>query len=151
MARIAKLLVGVVALLTVAGGALFFLQLGPFAAAAGEPEPEPTPEVVDGEIVDVGTLTVNVIGAKKGTSDYARVGLAVVLPSDAEATAVADVTAKLPLLRDASITTVAAFQADTLRTPEGHELLRQALSDVADELYGAGTVRRVVLTELIVQ
>ena len=137
-----KLIIIAVVVGVVLGAAYFFL-LKPAPDEAGASQ-VPAP-VEEGEIVDVGELTVNV-----NSSDvhYARVGFAVVLST----TATADVvTPHFPLLKDAAISEISRFTPDQLRTPEGGDELRASLTARAKELWPEGEVLRVVLTSLIVQ
>ncbi|HEY8339789.1 MAG TPA: flagellar basal body-associated FliL family protein [Egibacteraceae bacterium] len=124
------------------GAAAYLVLLKPNDPAAATEVPA-APE--EGEIVDVAELTVNVRG---DGLRYARVGFAVVLAADASADAV---TPDLPLLKDAAISEIGRFTAEQLRTPEGGDALRSALTKRAARLWPDGEVLRVVLTSLVVQ
>lgn len=138
-----KLLLIAVAVGLLLGAAAYFLVLKPSPDEAGAAE---VPAAVEeGEIVDVAELTVNV---KSAEIHYARVGFAVVLSADATADVV---TPDLPLLKDAAISEISRFTPEQLRTPEGGDALRDALTARAQQLWPDGEVRRVVLTSLIVQ
>lgn len=118
-----------------------------YAAAGGPSEEDGTeaseqPE--DGEVVELGQLTVSLGGAE---GHYARVGLAVVL---AEGVAEEDVTGRFPLLKDAALLAVADLEPDDLRSRAGLEELRESLTDVAHEIYEDDRVLRVILVEAIV-
>lgn len=135
-----------------AGAAAYGLFLKPTPApaaaedaAAAEPTPEASPEPVEGEVIDVATMTINLAGEDLR---YARLGFAVVLESMADP---AGVAGRFPLLKDAAITEVSTFTPDELRTSDGVARLRSTLSEEAVELFPDGEVLRVVLTELIVQ
>ncbi len=100
---------------------------------------------VDGEIVPLEPLTTTV--GEHGIH-HARVGVAIVLTVRAEPE---DVTPRTALLQDALLREVAAMDADTVRSSEGSDQLRERLSATAREIWGEEVVRRVVLTELLVQ
>jgi len=101
-------------------------------------------EPAEGEVVEVGVLTVTLPGPD---AHYARVGLAVVLKEGATED---DVAGRFPLVKDAAISILAGKGPDEFRTPEGLERLRTELSHIAREIYPDGEVVRVVLTEAIV-
>jgi flagellar FliL protein len=125
----------------VVGAGMFFFLGGKSDASA---ETTTTTVVEEGDVIDVDTLTVNIVGED---GRYARVGFAMVLSSTAVGE---DVAKKLPLVRDAAIDVLTGYNATELQSKDGQERLRQELSDRASELYD-GDVLRVVLTELIVQ
>lgn len=136
------LLILVVAVVIIGAG------LGGFALASGpDPEAEETAEETeprDGDVVEVGELTVSLAGPD---SHYARVGLAVVLAENAPQEGVAD---RFPLLKDAALLTIADTSADRLRSREGLEELRATLTEIAHDIYPEGEVLRVILVEAIV-
>lgn len=119
-----------------AAGWWFFLRDVP-PAEAEEPE--------DGEIIRLEPLTTTL---GEATLRHARVAMAVVLvegedPVEAEL--------KAPELQDALLREVATMDADELRSAEGSERLRQQLTTDARRIWGDEVVRRVLLTELLVQ
>lgn len=113
------------------------------AKSAGAAPPEEV-EPAEGEVVEVGVLTVSLAGAG---SNHARVGLAVVL---AEGLGPDAVSGRLPLVKDAAISVLAGKTPDDFRTPDALARLRGQLTDIAREIYPDGEVLRVVLTEAIV-
>jgi flagellar FliL protein len=125
----------------VVGAGMFFFLGGKSDASAGTTT---TTIVQEGDVIDVDTLTVNIVGEE---GRYARVGFALVLSSTASGEEIAK---KLPLVRDAAIDVLTAYSAADLQSQDGQERLRQELSDRCADLYD-GDVLRVVLTELIVQ
>ncbi|GGI06715.1 flagellar basal body-associated FliL family protein [Egicoccus halophilus] len=129
-------LVGALAVVITAAAA-WFLLLAPQDAEAAEP--------VDGEIVTFEPLTTT-LGVS--SPSHARVSLAIVL---SEGTDPALIEPKQALLQDALLQEIAAMQADQLRSAEGSDQLRQALTADARAIWGDDVVRRVVLTELLVQ
>ena len=114
------------------------------AQNAGAAIPSDEVEPAEGEVVEVGVLTVTLAGAG---SNYARVGLAVVL---AEGLGPDAVSGRLPLVKDAAISVLAGKTPDDFRTPGALARLRRQLTDIAREIYPDGEVLRVVLTEAIV-
>jgi flagellar FliL protein len=126
----------------IAGAAGFFLRGGDTAEAA---VPTTTVPIVEGDVIEVDTMTVNLVGEE---GRYARVGFAVVLDSTAESGAVG---VKVPLMRDATLTVMTGFDSTELQTAEGMERLRHELSDAIVAFFPDGEVIRAVLTELIVQ
>ena len=138
-----KLIMIVVPIVAViAAGAGFFLRSGDTAAAA---VPTTTIPVVEGDVIEVDTMTVNLIGEE---GRYARIGFAVVLDSTADSGAVGK---KMPLMRDATLTVMTEFDSVELQTAEGMDRLRKELSDAVVAIFPDGEVIRAVLTELIVQ
>lgn len=121
---------------------------GGFTAAGGlsseESADEEVTEPEEGEVVEIGQLTVSLEGSE---TSYARVGLAVVLDSEA---VVAEVEGRFPLLKDAAVLTIAERSPGDLRSREGLEDLKASLSKVAGDIYPDGDVLRVILVEAIV-
>jgi flagellar basal body-associated protein FliL len=108
-------------------------------------EVEKPAEVLEGEIVDIGSLTVNLADRDR---HYVRVGIALVL----SATAVKEeVVNRVPLLKDAAITKIGAHSSAELRTLEGQEALRKELAEAANHVWEGEEVLRVALTEILVQ
>ena len=112
---------------------------------AGAKEAEKPVEVLEGEIVDVGSLTVNLADQDRR---YARVGIALVLSAAAPTE---EVVNRVPLLKDAAITKIGAHTSAELRTIEGQELLRKELAEATEHVWEEGEVLRVALTEILVQ
>jgi flagellar protein FliL len=125
-----------VVLLGGVGGSWWYL--GPAAA-------DEAPVDVDGPIVAVPPMTTTV---GQSALHHARVSLAVVLTDGADAE---DITPRIPLLQDALLQQMATVSADELRSAEGSAALRDRLSDQARAIWGEDVVRRVILTELLVQ
>ncbi len=115
-----------------------------FAGGASAALPSEMTVPAEGEVVEVGELTVTLPGPN---AHYARVGLAVVLAEGVSEDAVAG---RFPLVKDAAISILAGKEPDDFRTPEGLQRLRADLTDIATEIYPDGEVLRVVLTEAIV-
>lgn len=139
-----KLIVIALVVVLVGGGAGFFFMKPAPADAEVEAEPEPAVGV-EGEIVEVGTMTVNL--ADEEVARYARVGLALLIPPESDGVAVAG---KVSLIRDAALTIIMSYSSDDLLTEKGLEDLRERLTEKAFELYGDAVVS-VLLTELTVQ
>lgn len=103
------------------------------------------PEVTDGEVVVLEPLTTTTGNA---TLRHARISLGIVLTDRAEP---GDVRPQVALLQDELLRLVAEMDGDQLRGPQGSAMLRGSLTETAHELWGEDVVRRVVLTELLVQ
>jgi flagellar protein FliL len=103
------------------------------------------PTALDGEIVELPAMTTTV--GERGIQ-HARVGLAIVLTEDADPS---EIESRQPMLQDALLRELARLDADEVRSSEGSDRLRESLSQKAQEIWGADVVRRVLLTELMVQ
>jgi flagellar protein FliL len=123
--------------LTLGGGGYFFM-----GRSADSPTETTVAEPVEGEVVVVEAMTVNL-----PEDHYAKVGFALVLSAEAIAK---EVEAHLPLMKDAALEILTGFDAEELESFEGMERLKAELSAVATEEF-EGQVLRVVLTELLVQ
>ena len=132
--RLLVLLVVLALLVSGAGGAWWFLL------ADREPAPP-----ADGEVVVLPALTTT---TGNSTLRHARISLGIVLV-EGEDPAVVD--RQIPLLQDALLRGVAEMDADQLRSPDGADQLRRQLTADAHEIWGEEVVRRVILTELLVQ
>jgi flagellar basal body-associated protein FliL len=129
------LLAGLATVLALAGGWWLF----------GVADAAEDPSAVDGEIVDLEPMTTTV--GERGIH-HARVGLAIVLSEGADPSQVGP---RQALLQDALLREISNLDADTVRSAEGSDRLRTSLSETAREIWGPDVVRRVVLTELMVQ
>lgn len=136
-----KLVIGAV-LAVVLGAAAYMFLLGGSGAADASQEPM-APE--EGAVVTVGQMTTSLAGP--GTH-FVRVELGAVLNATATE---ADVEAAFPLLRDAALTVLMGFDADTLRSVAGAETLRTELTAAAQGIWEDDEVLRIVLTDLLVQ
>ena len=99
----------------------------------------------DGEVVVLEPLTTTL---GEASLRHARVTLAVVL-SEGERPEV--VPKDAAMLQDALLREIAKLDADELRSSEGSDALRQRLTEEAQEIWGGEVVRRVLLTELLIQ
>lgn len=133
-----KLVLLVVVLLVAGAGAKFVLFKG------GEAEAKPE-RPVEGEVVDVGTMVVNLDG---DAMRYARVGLAIVASEGASSEVI---LGRVALVKDAAISKIASYPSRKLQTPKGQDDLRSGLTKAARRIYSDGEVIRVVLTELVIQ
>lgn len=126
--------VAVVVLLALAGGGWWFFL------ADREPAPPS-----DGEVLVLPSLTTT---TGNSTLRHARISMGIVLV-DGEDPDVLE--RKIPILQDALLREVAEMDADQLRSPEGSDRLRRQLTADAHEIWSEEVVRRVILTELLVQ
>jgi flagellar basal body-associated protein FliL len=129
------LAIALVLVLTLAAGWWLFLK----PAEADDAPP------ADGEIVTLDPLTTTV---GVDSPSHARVGMALVL---VEGVAPEVVEPKRPLLQDALLRQLANTRGADLRSSEGSDALRKAMTAEARAIWGEDIVRRVVLTELLVQ
>jgi flagellar basal body-associated protein FliL len=102
------------------------------------------PSELDGEIVALPPMTTTV---GEASMHHARVAVAVVL-SHGQDPAVVEMRA--PLLQDALLRELAEMDGPTVRSAEGSDALRAALSREAEDIWGDDVVRRVILTELLI-
>lgn len=104
-------------------------------------------EPVEGEVIDVGSLTVNLAD---GERHYARVGIGLVLNATAPHEGVEH---HVPIFKDAAITAITKHTSAQLRSSEGREALRHELMEAAHEVWHEpkDTVLKIVLTELLIQ
>jgi flagellar FliL protein len=123
--------------LALAGGGYFFM-----GRSAGSPTETTIAEPVEGEVLVIDTMTVNL-----PEDHYAKVGFALVLSAEAAAE---EVKAHLPLMQDAALEILTGFDAQELGSHDGMERLKAELTEHATEEF-EGEVLRVVLTELLVQ
>jgi flagellar basal body-associated protein FliL len=133
-----KLLLAVLAVVLLAGVGGGWWYLGPAEA-------DEAPVESDGAIVPVPPMTTTV---GESHLHHARVGLGVVLTQDADPEALEP---RIPLLQDALLREMATMSAYELRGAEGSAALRARLGDEARAIWGEDVVRRVILTELLVQ
>lgn len=135
-----KLVLALVAVLALgAVGAKVFLLPTSEPAAAEPAAPE------EGPVVAVGQMTTSLAG---GGTHYVRVDLAAVTDAAADASALED---RFPLMRDEALDVLMAFTPEQLRTVEGADELRDALTERAQQVWEDGEVLRIVLTDLLVQ
>lgn len=100
---------------------------------------------VEGEIVDVGSLTVNLADVDR---HYARVGIALVLNATAHSE---EITNKVPLLKDEAISKIGAHTSAELRTVAGQEALREELKEATEYVWEEDEVLKIALTEILIQ
>lgn len=130
-----KTLLVVLVILAVAAGATWYLLFG------GD---DTDPSEIDGEIVSLEPMTTTV---GEDALHHARVALAVVLSSGQDPEIV---DPKAPLLKDALLRELSRMDGPEVRSADGSQALRVALTDEAKEIWGEETIRRVVLTELLI-
>lgn len=139
------ILVGVNVLVTLGAGAGIFLMMSnqPSGGAAAEPEPEPT-EI--GPMQELPALVVNL--ADQGESRFVRAGFYVELDSEDHQSVFEE--RKVPL-RSAMILHLSALTAEQLQGGEARQALLTQLKELANETLGGGFVRRMYVSELVVQ
>lgn len=124
--------------LTVAAVVVRTFLLSPPAEDAPAPAPE------EGAVVTIGEMTASLAGG----GNYARVELAAVANAEVDA---GSLEARFPLMRDQALSVLMGFSAERLRTVEGADELRSALTERAQVVWEDQQVLRVVLTDLLVQ
>lgn len=102
-------------------------------------------ELEDGAVVDLEPLTTTT--GHSGLR-HARVAMSIVLVDGVDPE---EVRPKVSLLRDALLQHVSRMGPDEIRSEEGSEQLRESLTADAHDIWGEDLVRRVLLTELLVQ
>ncbi len=137
--RLPLLIVAVVVLVGAGVAGKMFLLPAPEAEAGASVEPE------EGAVVTIGQMTTSLAG---GGTHYARVDLAAVTNAAADP---ATLEERFPLMRDQALDVLMGFSADELRTVEGADALRAALTERAQEVWEDEEVLRIVLTDLLVQ
>jgi flagellar basal body-associated protein FliL len=128
-------LLALVVVVALGAGAAWYLLLR---------EPGPDLSDVDGEIVAVEPMTTTV---GEASMHHARVAMAVVLAHGEDPLVVPP---RVPLLQDALLRELARMDGPEVRSARGSDALREALTAEAKEIWGENVVRRVVLTELLV-
>jgi flagellar basal body-associated protein FliL len=102
------------------------------------------PSELDGQIVALPPMTTTV---GEASMHHARVAVAVVLSHGQDPSVV---EMRAPLLQDALLRELAGMDGPTVRSAEGSDALRAALSREAEDIWGDDVVRRVILTELLI-
>lgn len=131
------LFIAVVLVVLLGGGAAAWWFLWDGAAADVEPR--------DGEVVILESLTTTL---GESSLRHARVTLAIVLVEGEDADVLEPYA---PMLQDALLREIAQLDADQLRSSEGSDELRRRLTAEAQGIWGEEVVRRVLLTELLIQ
>ncbi len=127
--------------------AVGYFMFGGSSAPEEEMAEEEMTEVVEGEVIEIGKMTI--VLADEGESlRYARIGLAVVMSELGDSGVVGT---KVSLIQDAAITVISEFTSDDLRGADGANLARAKLTEEVLKIFPDGDVVRVVLTEMILQ
>lgn len=129
-----KVLLLLLVLVLGAAAAVWFLVL----------DADALPADTDGDIVTLEPMTTTV---GEASMHHARVAVAVVLAQGEDPEIVPP---RAPLLQDALLRELARMDGPRVRSAEGSDALRAALSAEAKEIWGDEVVRRVVLTELLI-
>ena len=144
-----KKIIMIVGVLGIAGAAYQFVlkpSPPPDEMAAVEEEEMVEEEIVEGEIVELDEMILNI-----GTPDdpgFLRIGIAIVLD---EATAAADFEAETAIAKDVAIQYLSSVTMDQLRTPDGRELAKEELGAQIRTAYGDEKVVRILFTALVMQ
>ena len=100
----------------------------------------------DIQVLELERLTVNL--ADKGDRHLARVGVAFVVDADVDLEAV---RGRVPLFRNAVLPLLMKRTAEQMKSAEAFEELRISLTTASEKIYPKSDVRKVLITELIVQ
>jgi flagellar FliL protein len=138
-------LIGIVVGVLVLAGVAYFVFLGGGGGDSGEAGVTTTTVVVDGPVIEVDEMTVTLAD---DPIRYARLKFAVVLPEGGDTTVVGD---RVPLLKDAVLSTISGYTADQLVGADALNSLRDQLTASALTVFTDGEVLRVVITEVLVQ
>ena len=137
------IIIGGVVVLAAVGYFMFGGSSAPEEEMAAEVDMEP----VEGEVIDIGNMTI-VLADDGDTLRYARIGLAVVMSEMGDSGVVGT---RVSLIQDAAITVISEMTTDELRGAAGARAAREALTQRVLEIFPDGDVVRVVLTEMILQ
>ncbi|MEM9131553.1 MAG: flagellar basal body-associated FliL family protein [Actinomycetota bacterium] len=146
-----KKIIMIVGALAAAGGVYNFVLKAPppteeelaeaeAMAAAAEP--------VEGEIVQMEEMILNIEADETGNGGFLRIGLALVLE---EGVLVADFEMQQAIALDVSVQYLSSINAETLRTAEGRQAAKDELAVLIREAYGDEMVVRVLFTSLVMQ
>ena len=144
-----KKIIMIVGGLAAAGAAYQFVlkpSPPPEELAAAEEMEEVEPEIVEGEIVELEEMILNI-----GTPEepgFLRIGLALVLD---ETTMAADFEAESAIAKDVAIQYLSSVTRDQMRTAEGRELAKEELGALIRSAYDDEKVVRVLFTALVMQ
>lgn len=103
------------------------------------------PELVEGEIVQLDEMVLNLQGEGAG---YLRIGVAVVLE---EGVLAADFELKKPIAQDIVVEYLSAQSGDDLADPEFRKEVKEELGILMREAYDDSMVVRVLFTNLVMQ
>ena len=141
------MIVGVLAI----GGAAYNFVLKPSPtpeelAAAEEEAAAMEEEIVEGEIVELEEMILNIGDAEN--PGFLRIGIALVLD---ELTLSADFEPESAIAKDVAIQYLSSVSMDQLRSPEGRQLAKDELGMLIREAYDDEKVVRVLFTALVMQ
>ena len=141
MKTMKMLLILLIAVAAVGGGAMYFLK---DTSAEAETEKAPSAEEIAAMSVDTDVITTNLASA----NNYAVVQFNILLSSEKAKEATEK---RHPQVRAAVISTVAGFKKDQLVGKEGIALLEKELTLKLNEIVQEGKVERVLVTEFKLQ
>ena len=147
-------LMGLLGLLVVGGGAGFFLMSGGekkvksedvHAEAEAEAEQEADPGFI-GPVIDLEPFVLNL--ADRDQLRYLKVAIKLQLDRPQEET---DFTVKLPAIRDALLVLLTSKESRSLRTVDGKMLVRDEIGGRVNTIMKKGKIRQVFFTDFIIQ
>jgi flagellar FliL protein len=150
------LMMGLLGLLVVGGGAGFFLMSGGepekrvksedvHAEAEAEAEQEADPGFI-GPVIDLEPFVLNL--ADRDQLRYLKVAIKLQLDRPQEET---DFTVKLPAIRDALLVLLTSKESRSLRTVDGKMLVRDEIGGRVNTIMKKGKIRQVFFTDFIIQ
>ena len=147
------LLGGIVALQVILAIALTMALIVPRLGASqagmvGEQTPSHAAKQELGVLMGMGEIIVTLRGEGTQSPRYLRISIDLELSSQA---AVQTATARLPILRDTVIMTLAERTAADLSRPEGMKGLRDELMRRLDERLPGGILRHIYFSDLVIQ
>jgi flagellar FliL protein len=141
------LLIGVVGVLVVGGGAAGYWFTRPAAGASADAHAEPEPE---GEsVVSFEPFVVNL--ADGGGGRYLRVNVQLVIGGAAAGAEIEEEAVKKVRLRSGILELLTGQTSDVLMTPEGKEALKHSIGEQASATIEPHKVMDVLFSDFIVQ
>ena len=144
-----KKIIMIVGVLAIGGAAYNFVlkpSPPPDELAAAEEEEEMEEDLVEGEIVELEEMILNIGDADN--PGFLRIGIALVLD---EMTMAADFEAESAVAKDVAIQYLSSVSMDQLRSPQGRQLAKDELGMLIRAAYDDEKVVRVLFTALVMQ
>lgn len=108
-------------------------------------EEEAAKELIDGEIVQLDEMILNIRGETPG---FMKISVAIVLDDE---TLLADFEPKIAIAQDQAVQYLSARPKEQMMTPQGQQAAKDELGALIREAYGDTMVKRVLFTDLVIQ